>query len=162
MPAPRARSQQALAVNRTEVTDVRIKALAAGLLLAWASASFAQGTPPPPQFKFELHGFVSGTLYVQDANLSGNGQNALGWALPASATVPNPPTQDRLAFSGDVRQSRFNMSLAGPAVLGGATPKGVFELDFFGNFGSGAFGDVSLTPRMRLAYGELNWGAHRI
>jgi hypothetical protein len=44
----------------------------------------------------------------------------------------------------------------------GATPSAVLELDFMQGFGEGAFGNVSLMNRMRLAYSELNWGNHRL
>jgi hypothetical protein len=58
----------------------------------------------------------------------------------------------------DVRQSRFNFSLAGPKVFGGGTPKAVLEIDLFGLNGPGGYGEVSVYSRLRLAYAELNWG----
>lgn len=108
-----------------------------------------------------MHGFVGGTLFVQDANL---GPSEGGQALYVNnqGATTKAPNQDRLVFSGDVRQSRFNFSLAGPKVFGGATPKGVLEIDFFNGFGAGNYGDVSILPRMRLGYAELNWGANRL
>lgn len=149
---------------------MRIKVLAAGLILSWATASFAQTAAAPPVFKFEMHGFVSGSLYLQDANMGpsegqmslfNNVQAPTTKATPVGAQYPQPQT-DKLVLGGDVRQSRLNFSVTGPQVFGGATPKGVVEIDFFGGFGSGGYGDVSITPRLRLAYSELNWGAHRI
>ncbi len=155
-----------------------IQALA-GALLLWSTVAQAQSeepkptdlgkTPteeakaeapkaPPPAFVFALHGFVSSSLYFQDANLGpSEGQSAL-YVNAQSATLKQP-NHDRLVFGGDVRQSRFNFSVTGPAsATFGATPKAVLEMDFFGNFGSGNYGDVSLTPRMRWAYAELDWG----
>ena len=150
---------------------MRLKALAGASLLCWAATTLAQESkpaapadaaaeapkpPPPPQpWKFEFHGFVSASLFAQDGGLGTSEGQQANFAL-------TQPKTDRLIFSGDVRQSRFNWSISGPKVFAGATPKGVLEIDFFGNFGAGSFGDVSLTPRLRLAYSELNWGNHRI
>ncbi|HEX7624052.1 MAG TPA: hypothetical protein VF400_10815 [Anaeromyxobacteraceae bacterium] len=155
---------------------MRIQALA-GALILWSTVAQAEEpqptdlgkTPseeakaeapkaPPPAFAFALHGFVSSSLYLQDANLGpSEGQSAL-YVNAQSATLKQP-SQDRLVFGGDVRQSRFNFSVTGPKESAfGATPKAVLEIDFFGNFGSGNYGDVSLTPRMRWAYAELDWG----
>jgi hypothetical protein len=155
----------------------RTPRIAAAVILAWSAVAQAQTpqSPPPPEqgkpteppkptpppVKFEFHGFVSGSVYAQDANLGvSEGQHTLYVNAP-TRTLPAPNT-DRLVTGGDVRQSRFNFSLAGPQVFGGATPKAVLEFDWFGGFGSGSFGSVSLAPRLRLAYAELNWGAHRI
>ena len=115
--------------------------------------------PPPPAFVFALHGFVSTSLYFQDANLGpSEGQQSL--FVNAQTATTRQPKQDRLIFGGDVRQSRFNFSVTGPKASAlGATPKAVLEIDFFGGFGSGNFGDVSLTPRLRWAYAELDWGS---
>jgi hypothetical protein len=126
---------------------VRLKVLAGALLLGWAALGSAQ--EQKPQFKFEFHGFVGGSSYVQDGNLGpSEGQQSL------FSNFSNPNT-DRLVYGADVRQSRFNLSVTGPNVFGSAVPKGVLEFDFFGGFGSGAFGNASLTPRLRLAYAEL-------
>jgi hypothetical protein len=176
-----------LAVNVPEDEYVRLNALAAAVMLAWASFAQAQTTPTPPppadqgtptepakapppppptapsppQYKFEMHGFTSGSIYVETGNLGpSEGQQAL-FANAPSGTQPNI-ARDKLILSGDVRQSRFNFSVAGPKAFGGATPKAVLEIDFFGGFGSGAFGSASLTPRLRFAYGELDWGSNRI
>jgi hypothetical protein len=132
---------------------VRLKALGSALLLGWATLANAQEQkpqePPKPQFKFEFHGFVGGTTYVQDGNLfPSEGQQSLAANL-------RKPTTDRLVYGADVRQSRFNFSVTGPNVFGTAVPKGVLEFDFFGGFGSGAFGNASLVSRLRLAYAEL-------
>lgn len=154
---------------------MRIQALA-GALMLWSTVAQAEEpqptdlgkTPseeakaeapkaPPPAFVFALHGFVSSSLYLQDANLGpSEGQQAL---YVNAQTAIKQPSQDRLVFGGDVRQSRFNFSVTGPKESAfGATPKAVLEMDFFGNFGSGNYGNVSLSPRMRYAYAELDWG----
>lgn len=142
---------------------MRLKALAGALLVSWAAAALAQTAtppPPPPQWRFEMHGFAGGTVYVQDTGNSAmfpsGGQQALYMTSAAQ------PKADRLVLGGDVRQSRFNFSVAGPKVWGGAVPKAVLEIDFFNGWGSGGYGDISVTPRMRISYAELNWGNHRL
>ncbi|HZZ83609.1 MAG TPA: hypothetical protein VFE30_03645 [Anaeromyxobacteraceae bacterium] len=143
---------------------MRLRLLAIATLLSWsaaASAAETDTTSPCPPFTFALHGFVSGSVYGQDANFGpSEGQQSL-YLNPQTPGL-HAPNQDRLVLGGDVRQSRFNFSVAGPKVFGGATPKAVLEVDFFGGFGSGNFGDVSLTQRLRWAYAELNWGDHRV
>lgn len=47
-------------------------------------------------------------------------------------TYPGNAKVDRMNWVGDVRQTRLNFSVKGPTVLGGATPTGVVEIDFFG------------------------------
>jgi hypothetical protein len=92
------------------------------------------------------------------------GQQSLGSATGVSAAgvagSGSIPNKNSLSF--DVRQSRFNFSVTGPQVLAGATPTAVMEIDFMQGFGGGNFGDVSLLNRLRLAYAELNWGAHKL
>jgi hypothetical protein len=170
---------------------VRIKALFSLAALGFASLAFAQApaqttvieekksetvtvvvkeTPKPPAFVFELHGFISTTGYFQDAlfQAGGGGQSAL--FLAGSATAPNVGRaweQDKPIFGFDIRQTRLNFSVRGPAVLGGAVPKAVAEFDLFGSSEfapTGSFGDVSILPRIRVAYVELNWdnGRHII
>jgi hypothetical protein len=111
--------------------------------------------PAPSPFKFEMHGFAAGTLFMQDGATNGSGQTAI-FANAAQ------PTEDKLMFGADARESRFNFSVTGPQVMRGAIPKAVMEIDWFGNFGAGQFGEVHLLPRLRTAYAELNWGAHRL
>lgn len=139
---------------------MRLRLLVVTTLLSWSAAAVAADTEPLP-FTFALHGFVSGTVYAQDANLGPSGGQQ---ALTVNPQTPalHAPNQDKLVLSGDVRQSRFNFSVTGPKVFGGAIPKAVLEIDFFNNYGSGNYGDVSVTPRMRWAYAELNWGDHRL
>jgi hypothetical protein len=93
---------------------------------------------------------VGVSLYTQDTpTFVLNGQGPL---LPLSKPGGG------LTTGADIRQSRFNFSLAGPKVLGGATPKAVLELDLFGLNSPGGYGEVSVYSRVRLAYAELNWG----
>ena len=103
-----------------------------------------------PEWKFECHGFVGVSVYVQDTPAFVlNGQGPL---LPLSE-----PTRT-MTTGADIRQSRFAFSVAGPRVLG-AVPKALLEIDLFGLNGPGGYGEVSVYPRVRLAYAELNWGA---
>jgi hypothetical protein len=155
---------------------VRIKALFSLAVLGYAGLALAQATPAqnvvveekksetvtvvvketpkPPAFVFELHGFVSTTMFFQDASFAvGPGQNAL--------FVNKTWTADKPVFGGDIRQTRLNFSVRGPAVFGGAVPKAVVEFDMFGSSEfqpTGSYGDVSIIPRIRVAYAELNWG----
>src|SRR5512140_1814543 len=100
VPAPRARPQQALADNRTEVTDVRIKAFAALLTLSWATASLAQSAAPAPSpFKLEVHGIASMTMFAQDGNLAG-GNGQIGYFPTAPATQPK---SDSVMLGADAR-----------------------------------------------------------
>ncbi|HZY03672.1 MAG TPA: hypothetical protein VFF02_09230 [Anaeromyxobacteraceae bacterium] len=131
---------------------MRLKVLSSLLALGMATAAVAQA-PAPPAFTFALHGFVSGTVGVQDAPMNGEaGLSLFAQQYPGNAKV------DRVFWVGDVRQTRLNFSVKGPTVLGGATPTGVVEIDFFGMQGPGAFGDESVIPRIRLGYVETNWG----
>ncbi|HTP27011.1 MAG TPA: hypothetical protein VMK12_15320 [Anaeromyxobacteraceae bacterium] len=133
------------------------RGLLCAVVLALAGRAAAEDqAQAPSKFRFELHGFVTASLYGQDANMAvnGGGQSAL--------YVTKQYPSDKLSLGGDVRQTRLNFSLAGPQILGGATPKGVVEVDFFGGDSGGVFGDTSVIPRLRLAYLELNWGGNTI
>ena len=111
-------------------------------------------TPKPPAFVFELHGFTSVTMWVQDALFGVNSANPSNGqaALNVIKTLPT----DKVLFGGDIRQTRLNFSVRGPEVLG-AIPKAVVEIDFVGGDSPGGFGDVSVWPRLRTAYTELKW-----
>jgi hypothetical protein len=63
-----------------------------------------------------------------------------------------------MTTGADIRQSRFNFSVSGPQVFE-ATPRAVLEIDLFGMNGPGGFGEVSIYPRVRLAYAELTWAS---
>jgi len=98
-----------------------------------------------------MHGIAGASFYVQDTpDFVFNGQGPL-LALAK-------PTDGGFATGADIRQSRFNFSVAGPKVFGGATPKAVLEIDLFGLDSPGGYGEVSAYMRTRLAYAELNWG----
>ena len=111
--------------------------------------------PAPPSLSdwtFAFHGIVGTSLYIQDnATFVLNGQGPL---LPL---VARPAVGGGLTTGADIRQSRFNTSLAGPKVLGGAVPKAVLEIDLFGLDSPGGYGQVSAYERVRLAYAELKW-----
>lgn len=128
--------------------------VAAVLLGTTAMAQTAEA--PKPTWTFALKGFVSmSAAYQKGAFGLSEGQQSL-----YSATGAN--VKDATSLTFDVRQSRFNFSVRGPQVFGGATPTGVLEIDFFQGFGAGNFGDVSLMNRLRTAYSELNWGDHKL
>ncbi len=160
---------------------MRLKLLTSIVLIGFAGAAAAQEAAKPA-FEFALHGFVSGTVYAQDANTYVSpGQQVLSAASPA-ATYQT----DKIIFGGDVRQTRLNFSVKGPQVMG-ATPKGVVEVDFFAAYqiaaGApvsvscvgvpgcpasgvttvtpavyGGSGEQSVIPRLRFAYAELDFG----
>jgi hypothetical protein len=131
---------------------VKLKALLAAALLGAAALAQAQDKPA---FTFAMKGFVSMSACYQDGTFF---PSQCQQALMAGAE----PADDASSLSFDVRQSRFNFSVAGPQVLQGATPKGVLEIDFFGGQSAGGFGSVSLFPRLRLAYVETDWGKHKL
>jgi hypothetical protein len=81
--------------------------------------------PKPSPFTFTLKGFVSGSIYMQDtAFLSGQGNGAIF----GPADLPT----DKWALGADVRQTQLKFMVAGPEVLGGATPTAVVEVDMLG------------------------------
>lgn len=138
---------------------MKLTAFVAAVLLG--TTAMAQTAPaaeaPKPTWTFALKGFVSmSAAYQSGAFILSEGQQSLGSATAAGSV----PDKDSLTF--DVRQSRFNFSVKGPQVLMGATPTGVMEIDFMQGFGGGNYGNVSLLNRLRVAYVELNWGAHKL
>jgi len=137
------------------VKSIRFFSTAVALLLS-ASAVSAQESP----FKFEFHGWVTGSLYYQDQAFgSAQGQGLL-LAAPSNANetggIPVPSSGS--VFSGDIRNSRFSFGVTGPAVMGG-TPRGYLELDLFGPFNAGAFGTDQAIPRIRVAIAEMKLGS---
>ena len=122
-------------------------------LLAAAAPAFAEEAPkepPKPTWTFALHGFVGASIYMQDGLLApSGGTNAIFAASDRSAR--------NMVFSGDVRSTRLNFSIAGPSILGGGIPKGIAEIDFFGGNGQGGFGMESVLPRLRYADVEVAW-----
>lgn len=120
--------------------------------LTMPAAALAQAS----DYTFQLKGFVSMSAAVQTGrfNLS-PGQQTLSSGTPELAT-------DDSTMSFDVRQSRFNFSVKGPQVMFGATPTAVLEIDFFGGNGAGNYGNVSVFPRLRTAYTQLDWGNHKL
>lgn len=152
---------------------MRLSTWAGCLIAAFATASSAQEAkappseqPKPPPFTFEVHGFVSGTLFLQDAALRPSEGGLALWVAPQTGSTSagniggKQPGTDRLVLSGDIRQTRLAFGITGPSVLGGK-PKGVVEFDMFGGYGGGITADTSPIPRVRLGYVELNLGKHR-
>ncbi len=104
------------------------------------------------QFKFEFHGFVVGSLYIQNQTFLGGAGQA---NLVASPTLAN--TAPGSFLGGDIRESRFAFSLTGPkgAFIGG-TPRAYFEFDLFG-FAPDAALFEQYNPRMRAGIAEVKW-----
>jgi hypothetical protein len=132
-----------------------MKATARSLLvvgpLLWASMAAAQEGP-----EITFSGFVSATAFVQDQSFAfGNGQSA-EWAALGENTV------DQWFLGGDVRNTRLSLAIAGPEVLNGWRTNGLIQMDFFGGFAGGAFGDEQPQPRLRLAYADLTKGGTTI
>jgi len=118
-----------------------LRVLCIATVIGWAATAVAQ----EKAFDFQLHGFVTGSVFAQDAKLGASyGQDAL-------FVSGIQPTQDRLILSGDVRQTRLNFSVRGPKVFTDFTPTGIVEIDFFGGDSAGARGAQSVYPRLRLA-----------
>jgi hypothetical protein len=142
--------------------QVRLAQTAPPAPVAPTTDAYAAPAPPPPpaappaapaasDWVFAFHGIVGASFYVQDnPTFVLNGQGPLLLLAPR-------PTDGGFTTGADIRQSRFNLSLAGPKVLGGAVPKAVFEMDLFGLNGTGGYGEVSAYSRVRLAYAELKW-----
>jgi hypothetical protein len=127
-----------------------LRSVVFAVLLVAAGRAAAQDAGP----KFEFHGFAGGSVYTERGGLNNDGGQA-GWLA-----FSNPAT-DKDQFGGDVRQTRLNFSLTGGQIFDGATPRAFAEIDFFGGNTAGAFGDVSIAPRLRVAYAELKlakWG----
>ncbi|HEX9049895.1 MAG TPA: hypothetical protein VF841_05115 [Anaeromyxobacter sp.] len=116
------------------------------MLLATAATATAAD-----DVKFEFHGFVGASLYTENAVMnSGGGQAA--WFVSAV------PTVDKSVLGGDVRQSRLNFTLTGPQLWENATARAFAEIDFFGTTPAGPLNDVSISPRLRVAFAELKLG----
>jgi hypothetical protein len=141
--------------------------LSAVALLAAATpvAAQAPAAPAPSPFKFEFHGWVTGSLYWQDqvfANAQGQGlllaapPTSQETGAPPSASAPVGVPGSGTLLAGDVRNSRFSFGLTGPGVLGGV-PRAYLELDFFGPYGAGTFGSEQQLPRLRIAIAELKF-----
>jgi hypothetical protein len=111
--------------------------------------------------KFEFHGFVVGTMYVQDQVFANGQGSGLLVSAPAPANHLKRPgvatDKTGMFLGGDARQTRPIFVLTGPKAFG-ATPKAWLEFDLFGNPNPGALGYESANLRLRQAYGELKWG----
>ncbi len=150
-----------------------LRSLMSATLLALAlvapAARAADETPNP--WKFEFHGFVTASMYYQD-QVFANGQGQGLWlAAPTPSNLAKcrvsgsfgcaagTATKSGSDVSGDVRNSRFSFSMAGPKVFDGAAqPRAYLEFDFFGLNGAGSFGTEQPIPRLRVGYAELKFG----
>jgi hypothetical protein len=140
------------------------------IALAFAAPSVRAADENP--WKFEFHGFVTASMYYQDQTFNnGQGQGLL-YSAPSPAnsapcvvttgsacTAAGSATKSGSLLSGDVRNSRFAFSMAGPKVFDGAAqPRAYLEFDFFGQTSAGAFGAEQPHPRLRVGYAELKIG----
>lgn len=147
---------------------------AAALLLSAGAVRAADESP----FKFEFHGFITGSMFVQNQNfLGGTGQDNLFAApTPAQAApcktaacdagtfAPGTATKSGTFLGADARQSRYIFVMTGPAGAAfGATPKAYFEGDLLGlqwSAGTNAIENTQL--HIRAAYAELKWGTTQL
>jgi hypothetical protein len=60
-------------------------------------------------------------------------------------------------FSMTARQTRLGLRLADPADIGGARLSGQVEIDFLGGDAPFGNGDNMALPRLRLAFGRMDW-----
>ena len=140
---------------------MRLQVLSSLLVLGVTTAAVPARAADESPFKFEFHGFVAGSLYMQNQTfITGQGSGLLvaaprpGLELP----IPGSATSKSGTFVGaDVRQVRPIFVITGPEALG-AKPKAHFEFDLFGNQNAGALGYESPNVRLRQAFAELRWG----
>jgi hypothetical protein len=145
------------------------------LVLALAAPSVRAADETPSPWKFEFHGWVTASMYYQDQTFNNGQGQGLTYSAPSpSNSAPCVATGSFVCtgvgaaikkgtdVSGDVRNSRFAFSMAGPKVFGGAQPRAYLEFDFFGQNGAGAFGTEQPLPRLRVGYAELKFGETNI
>lgn len=137
-----------------------ISALA--VLLSAGAARAADESP----FKFEFHGFVTGSMFMQNqVFLGGTGQDNL-LAAPTPANEVGGPgfagSKSDSFLGADARQSRWIFIMTGPQAFG-ATPRSYFEGDFLGASATAGPGGIENTQaRLRAAFGELKWGTTQL
>lgn len=140
---------------------MRLQVLSSLLVLGVTTAAVPARAADESPFKLEFHGFVVGSLYMQNQTfLTGQGSGLLMAAPIPSLELPIPgsaTSKSGTFLGGDVRQTRPIFVITGPEALG-AKPKAHFEFDLFGNQNAGALGYESPNVRLRQAYGELKWG----
>lgn len=138
------------------------------LLLSAGAVRAADESP----YKFEFHGFVTGSMFIQNQVFQGGtGQDNLFAApTPANAapckttacqagTYGANPSKSGTFLGADARQSRYIFAMTGPQAFG-ATPKFYLEGDVYGASAlptaNNAWEHTQL--RMRSVYAELKWG----
>lgn len=154
------------------MNNLRSLMFATLLALAFAAPSVRAADETPNPWKFEFHGWISASMYYQDQVFAlQQGQGLLLGAPPSSSLAGGSCTpagacaypKSASLLSGDVRNSRFAFSMAGPKVFGGAAqPRAYLEFDFFGVQSPGAFGAEMPHPRLRVAIAELKFGGTNI
>ena len=138
-----------------------LRSLFIGSALALALVANVARAADESPFKFEFHGFVVGSVYMQDQIFnSGQGSGILIAAPRPGLELPQPgvaTSKSGTFVAADVRQVRPIFVITGPEAFG-AKPKAHFEFDLFGNQNAGALGYESPNVRLRQAYAELKWG----
>ncbi len=141
------------------MNPLRSPCIASALALAFTAVPVRAAEESP--FKFEFHGFVVASLYMQNQTfLFGQGSGLLIAAPRPSLQLPQPgvaTSKSDTFVGGDVRQVRPIFVMYGPDAWG-AKPKAHLEFDLFGNSNPRAFGYEAPNVRLRQAYAELKWG----
>ena len=138
-------------------TPARVVLRFCALAVLVAASASAQTVQVGANASITFKGFISATSFAQDQNFTfGNGQNAEFPVVPETKV-------DRWFYGGDVRNTRLNMTLNGPTVVGNWKVGGAIEMDFFGgNNGTGSFAGQQVVPRLRLGYLDISNGSTTI
>lgn len=116
------------------------------LTLALPATLAAQGSH---DLTVRIHGtFLLNTFY-NDAKVSNED-------LPLTASLPDATGLPAHSLGATVRQTRLIATADQDQVLGGQF-HGELDVDFYGGGQSGGFGRLSPLPRIRRAFGELDW-----
>ena len=116
------------------------------LTLALPATLAAQGSH---DLTVRLHGtFLLNTFY-NDSKVSNED-------LPLTASLPDVTGLPAKSLGATVRQTRLIATAEEDQVLGGQF-HGELDVDFYGGGQSGGFGRLSPLPRIRRAFGELDW-----
>ncbi len=145
-----------------------LRSLMSATLLAIALAAPSVQAADENPWKFEFHGIASASMYYQDQTFAAGQGQGLTLVAPSPAnSAPCEPgpcavpsaTKSGSIMAGDVRNSRFSFSMAGPKVFDGAAqPRAYLEFDFFGVTSAGTYGAEQPHPRLRVAIAELKFG----
>jgi len=114
--------------------------------------------PTTSKFNLSVGGFVKLDYAYNSVNLGPTGFLIPSGGVPKTSSSAGQ--KDQSIFS--VRQSRLWFKAAGPPLLGAKT-NGLIEFDFHDpNNTSTSTGNLNATPRLRQAYGNLDWGTTQL